>query len=112
MLTPEGVEWVRARGSVIDSLGGGSELKAHRQRVLKQLAKVRKHHVFLDYLEDPVGFAPAIGDLADLARCRVDAAPGVWNGRFEALEVKAISAGQQDMVDFVQKCRDAYDVHR
>jgi len=112
MLTREGVDWVKARGADLEALAGGPELKTHRQRILKQLAKVRKHQLFLDYLEEPSGFTPSIGALADLVRCRVDADRPVWDERFDALERKAVSADQQDVVDFVERCREAYESQR
>ena len=112
MLTRGGVDWVKARGADLEALAGGPELKIHRQRILKQLAKVRKHQLFLDYLEEPSGFTPSIGALADLVRCRVDADRRVWDGRFDALERKAVSADQQDVVDFVERCREAYESQR
>lgn len=112
MLTREGVEWIKSRGTDVEVLVEGPELKTHRQRILKQLAKVRKHQLFLDYLEDSSGFVPSIGALADLVRCRVDADRPVWDGRFDGLERKAISADQQDVVDFVERCREAYEHQR
>ena len=109
LLTSAGAEWVRQHAGVLESLGGGEEFKSHRQRVLKQLSKVRKHHLFLTHLANVKGFEPQIGHLADLVRCRVDAAPSVWEGRFGALERKAVASGQEDVVDFIRRCREAYD---
>ena len=108
MLTEAGAEWVRENSHVFESLGRGGELKSHRQRLLKQMSKIRRHHLFVAYLESAQGFDPAIGDLADLARCRVDAPQSVWEARFDAMERKALSAGQDDVVDFVRRCREAY----
>jgi hypothetical protein len=112
MLTSAGAAWAREKSSVFESLGAGGELKSHRQRVLKQLSKVRKHHLFVAYLENAKEFDPQIGDLADLARCRVDAPQPVWEGRFDALERKALVAGQDDVVDFIRRCREAHDRQR
>ena len=104
-----GAAWAREKSSVFESLGAGEELKSHRQQVLKQMSKIRKHHLFVAYLENATEFDPQIGDLADLGRCRVDAPRSVWEGRFDALERKAVAAGQDDVVDFIRHCRRAYD---
>ena len=112
MLTSAGAVWAREKSSVFESLGAVGELKSHRQWIPRQLSKVRKHHLFVAYLRNAKEFDPQIGDLADLARCRVDAAQSVWEGRFDALERKALAAGQDDIVDFTKRCREAYDRDR
>lgn len=112
MLTAAGVVWAMKNTGVFESLGAGGEIKVHRQRLLKQLSKVRKNKLFLEYLEQEMEFDPQIGDLADLARCRIDASPTVWEKRFDALERKAIAVGQDDIVDFISRCRIGYDRQR
>lgn len=112
MLTLAGAAWAREKSGVFESLGAGGELKAHRQHVLRQLSKVRKHQLFVAYLENAKAFDPQIGDLADLARCRVDAPQSVWEARFDALERKAVVTGQEEVVDFIRRCREGYDRQR
>lgn len=51
----------------------------------------------------------ALGALADLLRCRVDAEPQVWSGRFERALLQAEASGQHELVKFLQKCRHAYE---
>ncbi len=108
MLTEAGVRWVREHRATFESLVDTSAPRAHRQKVLKEMAKVRRHPLFLSYLERPSGFKPGIGELADFVRCRVDAPANVWTERFETARRQAILVDQQDVVDFLTKCRNEY----
>ena len=112
MLTEAGIRWVREHREAFESLVETGAPKAHRQKVLKELAKFRRHPLFLDYLKHPSGFEPRIGEIADLVRCRVDAPEYVWLERFDTINRKAIAVDQQDVVDFLAKCRDAYLTQR
>jgi len=112
MLTEAGVRWVRERRAAFESLVDSGAPKAHRQKILKELARVRKHPLFLDYLKRPSAFVPAIGEVADFVRCRVDAPENVWLERFDAASRQAILVDQQDVVDFLTRCRNAYMAQR
>lgn len=112
MLTDAGVRWVTANKENLEALAGGSALKAHRQVLLKQLAKVRRHPLFLTYLEKPDAFSPPLGEMADLVRCRVDAPQEVWMTRFDSIRQKAMAAEQRDVSDFIARCRAAYAQQR
>jgi len=112
MLTESGVRWVREHRAALETLLDSGAPKAHRQKVLKELARVRKHPLFLDYLRRPSAFEPAIGDVADFVRCRVDAPESVWVDRFDVAGRQAILVDQQDVVDFLTKCRNAYMAQR
>lgn len=108
-LTENGARWIRANASRLEStIGSRTNLKSHRQKVLKELARVKKHPIFLTFLEEPDDFAPAIGDLADFVRCRVDAPDKVWLARFETWHKKAASTDQADLVNFIEKCQESY----
>jgi hypothetical protein len=84
-LTENGIRWVSETRMRLDRLLGGSALKDHRQKVLRELAKHRRHSLFLTYLKEGADFEPAIGEIADFVRCRVDAPEDVWAGRFVCL---------------------------
>jgi hypothetical protein len=112
MLTESGVRWVREQRAVFEAVVDSAAPKAHRQKVLKELARVRKHPLFRDYLRRPGTFEPAIGDVADFMRCRVDAPANVWDERFDAANHRAILVDQPDVVDFLTKCRNAYLAQR
>lgn len=108
ILTPGGVEWVRVNASRFERSVATQEAKEHRQGLLRQLRRLRDHQLFRDFQAAPDRFAPTIGDLADLLRCRVDAAPAVWTRRLEKHRGQAQAAGQGDVVEFLERCQAAY----
>ncbi|MFC2085775.1 hypothetical protein ACFLRO_01040 [Bacteroidota bacterium] len=107
ILTAAGVEWLR-ESDLSSRLSSGFELADHRQRVRKQLRRVFQHKLWMDFENDRDGFRPSIGDLADLFRCRVDAASETWDGRFEDLERKAHAVDRPELFQFVERCKEAY----
>ena len=108
ILTPKGVDWVRENASRFEQGAVKQEAKEHRQEILRQLRRLRDHHLFQEFQAEPHRFAPSIGDLADLLRCRVDAAPAVWTRRLEKHRGQAQAAGQSDVVEFLERCQAAY----
>lgn len=107
-LTPEGIRWIQHNRSHLDRIAGAGEVKSHRQKLLKQLKRTRDHPLYGDYQRAPSAFAPPIGHIADLLRCRVDAESEVWEERFEKIRRQATAASQEDICDFIEKCRQAY----
>jgi len=108
MLTNEGIDWLKRNLDRLTSYAASDHLKEHRQKLLKQLAKVKQHRLFVEYSQDPDGFVPSLGEIAELLRCRVDAAPDVWMARFESVRRKAQAADQETIERFVDKCEQAY----
>lgn len=108
ILTAAGVQWINDNSAALELVAGTGQVKAHRQRLLKHLKRIREHVLFKQYLDNPSGFSPTIGTIADLLRCRVDAEPDVWEERFNRVRRQAEAAGQDDVCDFIAKCRDAY----
>jgi len=106
ILTPKGVDWIRENLAKYNM--GAGQTKNHRQQILRQLKIVREHHLFCLYINNPNKFNPAIGEIADMLRCRVDAEQEIWIDRFKKVELLAKSAAQQDIFDFIGKCKDAY----
>ncbi len=111
-LTPAGAVWIRDNLPRIERALGAARPKEHRQVLLKQLKRVRQHRLFAEFQESPDGFAPNIGHIASVLRCRVDAPPEVWASRFEKLRTKAEVAEAKDVIGFVEKCARAYDRQR
>jgi len=103
-LTNLGVEWVKANESRLLQELGKHEPKMHRQELLQKLSQVRNHPLFKEFEACPDEFAPSLGLLADLMRCRVDAEPIVWRRRFAALVNEAQMAEQHDIIDFLDRC--------
>jgi hypothetical protein len=112
ILTAEGVEWFNQHREQFGSLVGTDSLKDHRQRVLKELVRIKNHTLYQSYREDPGGFIAPLGEIADLVRCRVDAPENVWVGRFESLRGKAMVAEQPDVAEFIDKCEKEYETQR
>ena len=97
MLTESGVRWIHDHRAAFETFGESGAPKARRQKVLKELARVKKHALFLNYLRRPSAFEPRIGDVADFVRCRVDAPESVWLERFDGASRQAMLADQQDV---------------
>ena len=108
VLTSSGIEWIRENLKDLERIAGTNRLKEHRQKLLKQLKKIREHRLFFQYTDSTERFYPMIGDIADLLRCRVDAEPEIWQSRFDRIRRQAESAGQGDVLDFINKCEQAY----
>ena len=109
ILTKAGMDWIKENQcrfeAVVSSVGVPKE---HRQKVLKQLGRIRSHRLFVDFSHDPDVFRPEIGGMAELFRCRVDAEEEVWVGRFETIRRQARVAEQKDVTDFIDACELAY----
>ena len=109
VLTTAGAKWILSNEKQIESLVGSTAgPKLHRQKVLKQLGRIRTHRLFADFVKDPLGFDPDIGGLAELLRCRVDAPQEVWVQRFEGIRKKATISRQEDVLHFADACEAAY----
>lgn len=108
MLTESGIRWLRDSASRLLSLRVKPEAKSHRQRILKELARLRSHPLFDRFLADQGAFAASIGEIADFLRCRIDAPADVWTSRFDALHGKASVADQTDVVEFLRECQNNY----
>lgn len=108
-LTQAGFEWIQHNKERLDGLALKSAPRDHRQKSRKMLTRVRDHALFTKFLEHPSSFTTGIGQLADLARCRVDAEPRIWSVRFNKLEQLAIETKQDDVRQFIGACRKAYE---
>lgn len=108
MLTENGVQWVRDSASKFETLGEKPQAKSPRQRILKELARLRSHPLFSKYSSDPTAFTPSLGEIAEFLRCRVDAPDEIWANRFDALRGKATVADQTDILEFLLECQKAY----
>lgn len=104
-LTQAGVKWIMDNQKVVGTQLADHEPKVHRQALLHKLAKVRNHRLFKDFKDQPEGFVPSIGSLAELLRCSVDADRLVWERRFAALHNEAQLAGQDDLLSFLEICK-------
>jgi hypothetical protein len=108
VLTTNGINWIRENLSGLQLLMSSGEIKEHRQKVLKQLKRTREHSLFLQYTRQPSNFSPMIGEIADLLRCRVDAEDEIWMQRFDQMRRQVEATGHKNMLDFVEKCHEAY----
>ncbi|MFH0964103.1 MAG: hypothetical protein V2A58_08825 [Planctomycetota bacterium] len=108
ILTTTGIQWIRAHFAELEKMASAGVMREHRQQVLKQLKRIREHHLFASYSQDPNGFNPSIGDMADLLCCRVDAENTIWKSRFDRVRRQGESGSQPDILDFIARCERAY----
>ena len=108
MLTETGIEWFRKNSKNFNSATGTQKVKDRRQQILRQLRRIREHSLFKKFQKGSSDFHPSIGELAELLRCRVDAEPNVWDQRLETIKKKAHATSQEELVRFIQACREIY----
>jgi hypothetical protein len=111
-LTSRGIAWVQSKREELELLAGTGRVKEHRQQLLRQLKRIKDHPLYAQFLDSPDRFAPAIGQIADLLRCRVDAEPQIWRKRFESVQRQAESAEQPEVLRFIRMCQEAYTQQR
>ena len=104
-LNDKGIAWVNENEESLAAELKQKQPKTHRQEIQQNLSRVREHVLYKDFRDQPNGFVPSLGPLADLLRCRVDAERVVWHKRFESLRKQALLAKQQDIIDFVEVCQ-------
>lgn len=103
-LTDAGVEWLLANQGRLHHEIGARPARTNRQDDLKSLQRVRKHPLYTRYEENPNSFAPALGELAEMLRCRVDSDERIWSSRFASLRNQARLAGQTSLLAFLERC--------
>jgi hypothetical protein len=107
-LTAQGIEWIKSHKDQVERFAESGLLKEHRQRILRDLKRIKEHRLYNQYLDYKQKFSPKIGDIAELLRCRVDAEAEIWEKRFQAIERKAQTTEQMEVVKFMDLCRKAY----
>ena len=108
-LTSAGIRWLRKNLDRLTYPEGKATLKQHRQKTLQQLKRVKDHELYSRFLQEGDRFSPSIGEMAELLRCRVDAAPHIWEQRLQSIRRKAEVAEQGDVTRFVDICTEAYE---
>lgn len=104
-LTDAGVRWVMENEDRLAHELQERQPKGHRQELLQKLSRIRGHGLFKKFQDQPAGFVPSLGSLAELLRCRVDAERSVWEKRFATLRNEARLANQGDVVTFLDICQ-------
>lgn len=107
-LTEAGREWISVNGERVEAGLNSTALSDRRQRVRQQLRRIYLHPTWPAFKDNPNGFEPTIGDLAELMRVRVDAPSGVWAARFDELLGRATLIQDEALVDFTKRCRSIY----
>lgn len=106
-LTEAGAAWITNHETRIRTVLGGRIDTSRRQEPMRKLGKVLDHPLFRAFEDRRTIFEPAIGQVADLLRCRVDAEESVWRRRFDALLGQARLAEQSEVVEFLRACEAA-----
>lgn len=109
LLTENGIRWLRESASRLESLRVSPHDKTHRQKILKDLSRMRSHSLFARFASRRDNFSPSLGEMAEFLRCRVDASAEVWSSRFDSLRGKASVADQEDVLEFLEACRATYE---
>ena len=107
-LNSSGIHWVKENLTRLQRVTESGLVKGHRQKLLRQVKRVCDHDLFAQYQDAPERFAPMVGDIADLLRCRVDAEPRIWKERFARIRRQAEAAERKDLLQFIMKCEQAY----
>jgi hypothetical protein len=107
MLTESGLHWVLQHQSLIGEYVADHAAKVHRQKVRREMQRIRTHALFERFSENPDQFTAMIGEIADLLRCRVDAEPETWSARFNTLRRQAETADESEVLDFIARCQRA-----
>ena len=107
-LTTDGIEWIQEHRGQIEAFAASGRLKEHRQKILRDVKRIKDHRLYSEYLDCRNGFSPRIGDIAELMRCRVDAEEEIWEQRFQTMERKAQTTVQKEVAEFIDLCRKAY----
>jgi hypothetical protein len=103
-LTAEGAKWILAHGKRLEGLLESREPGSHRQELLQKLDRISRHALFQEFLDKPEGFAPSLGAMAELFRCRVDSEQSTWDKRFDMVMSQAEMAQDLKIIDFVKRC--------
>ena len=111
-LNAKGIAWVKENEERLAAELKQKQPKSHRQEIQQHLSRVREHVLYKNFKDQPNGFVPTLGPLAELLRCRVDAERVVWHKRFESLRNQALLAKQLDIIDFVDVCQKFVDANR
>jgi len=107
-LTAEGIGWVKDNQKYFEQFLRSGEVKEHRQKILRELKRIKEEQLYQQYHASPETFCPEIGEIAAVLRCRVDAEEEIWEKRFETMRSKAQTAEQTEMGRFMELCREAY----
>lgn len=104
-LTSEGAKWILEHKSRLEKILRLREPASHRQELLQKLDRIRRHSLFQHFLEQPERFAPSLGEMAELFRCRVDSELVTWEKRFEMVISQAQMIQDFKILQFVEHCR-------
>lgn len=106
-LTEAGAKWVVENEQRLAEHVSSRESISLRQDRRQKLARIREHRIFRRFLEQPEGFSPSLGEMAELLRCRVDADQGTWDKRFQQVTVLAEADRDKVVLTFLDKCRNS-----
>jgi hypothetical protein len=104
-LTEAGVKWISENESRLSTVLGYHQASSHRQEILHKLSRIQQHGLFKQFLEQPEGFSPSVGEMAELFRCRVDADRSIWEKRFQGAVNLAQAVNDALILQFIEKCR-------
>jgi len=111
-LTEAGARWARENERRLSRALATRTKMSDRQEDRRKIARFHEHLLFKRYLRDGQRFTPALGDIADLFRCRVDSDPMTWEKRFDAVLRLAEVLADRKVGSFVKHCKAAVEASR
>ena len=103
-LTEAGVKWIRDNEDALAEAIGEREPSKHRLIERRKLGRITDHSLFQTFCSSPESFKPALADIAEVMRCRVDADEHVWRERLETFRNLAHKLDAQDVLEFLKRC--------
>ena len=104
-LTAAGAKWILENESRLATNLKVRDTSPHRQELLQKINRIHRHPLFKTFLEQPEGFSPSLGEMAELFRCRVDADQGTWDKRFEMVVSQAQMVNDSKILEFINHCQ-------
>lgn len=109
-LTPQGAAWAKTRLHMLKNEGSKDTwvLTADRQRMERQMKKVKKTSVFRLFVKDGTLENSDIFAFADMLNTSADSSKDVISRKFNTLASQANMVGSEVLIRFFEECENRY----